>query len=105
MGTKVVSDRLVLQVSLHELGPVLSSVRLLESRRKWGRGTGYVLNELTSFIALHPRPWCVGLVSKKDHFLADGIDVMERDLSGDEQIDSLKDQRTQFPIQEVPVVS
>lgn len=82
------SDRLVLQVSLHELGPVLSSVRLLESRRKWGRGKGYVLNELTSFIALHPRPWCVGLVSKKDHFLPDGIDVMETDLSGDEQTET-----------------
>ena len=33
-GTKVVSAKLALQVSLYELGPVLSYIRLLESRRK-----------------------------------------------------------------------
>ena len=33
-GTKVVSSILVLQVSLYELGPALSCVRLLEPRRK-----------------------------------------------------------------------
>ena len=91
--TKVVFVRLAPQVSLSELGPVLLCVRLLESRRKGGKRIGCVLIELISFVALYPRPCCVGLVSKNDNFLADGLDAMQTDLSGmaKPRLDSLKD--------------
>ena len=60
-GTKVVFAKLAPQVSLSELGPVLFCVRPLESRRKGGKCIGCVLIQLTSFIALHSPPCCVGL--------------------------------------------
>ena len=53
-GTKVVFARLAPQVSLYELGTVLFCMRLLESRGKGRKRIGYVLIELTSFVALHP---------------------------------------------------
>ena len=80
--------KLAPQVSLSELGPVLFCVRLLESRIKGGKRIGCVLIELTSFVALHPPPCCVDLVSKKDNFLADGINMMQTDLSGDDQTET-----------------
>ena len=45
---------------------------------------GCVLIQLTSSVALHPPLCCMGLVSKKDNFLTDSIDVMQTDLSGDD---------------------
>ena len=84
-GIKIVSARLPLQVSLYEPGPILYWVKLLELRRKGREHIGFVLIELTGFVALHPPPCCVGLVSKKDDFLADGIDLMQNDLSSDGQ--------------------
>ena len=84
-GTKVVFARLAPQVSLYELGSVLFCVRLLESRRTGGKRIGCVLIEFTSFPALHPHPSYVGLVSKKYNFLADGVDVIQTDLTGDDQ--------------------
>ena len=80
---------------MYELGPVLFCVRLLNQRGKGsgGKRIACVLIELTSFVALYPPPCCVGLVSKKENFLADGIDVMQTDLSGDDKprLDYLKD--------------
>ena len=45
---------------------------------------GCVLIQLISSVALHPPLCCMGLVFKKDNFLADSIDLMQTDLSGDD---------------------
>ena len=54
---------------------------------------GSVLIDLTSFVTLHPQSCGLGLASKKDNLLADDIDVMQTNLSGDDQprLDFLKD--------------
>ena len=46
-------------------------------------------NWIDQFTALHPHPCCVGLISKKYNFLADGVDVMQTDLIGDDQTETL----------------
>ena len=79
------SARLALQVSLRELATVLFCVKLLESRRKGEERIGNALVELTSFVASHPPICCVGLVSIKNNVLADSMDVIQTDLSGDDQ--------------------
>ena len=70
------------------LYPALSCIRLLESRRKGEMHVGCVQIELTSFVTLNPTPCCVGLVSKKDNFLDDGINVMKTNLSGGNQTET-----------------
>ena len=53
-----------------------------------GKRIGCVLIDLTSFVTLHPQPYCLGLVSKKDNLLADDTDVMQTNLSGDDQTET-----------------
>ena len=56
--------------------------KTLGTKQKAGRHREHI-SKLTSFVALYPLTCCLVLVSKKDNFLADGIDVMQTDLSGD----------------------
>ena len=69
--------------------------KTLGIKEKGGKHIGCVLIQLASFVVLYQPPCCVGLVSKKDNFLADSIDVMKADLSGDNQEETVSNSR--FP--------